>query len=194
MTLTAGAAGFMRRHGHGLGVLLAGLAFGIVPGCAQVRTPAAGMTDTDIAAILWLPEYAVLERDAASPVAIKNGRSIYVDGTGSVVFSMVLSCDNVAKDLRGHFARTEWRPRATQYLNPQIATSFDSGCERHGGGAIPLGSVVAPEPFIGWRGEWENGRGDIVSYSFGGIGQRMRGYAAYVPRDLVELSRRRAVR
>jgi hypothetical protein len=195
MALTAGAAGLMRRHGHGLGVLLlAGLALGVVPGCAQVRTPAAGTTDTDVAAILWLPEYAVLEPDSAQPVSTKNGRNIYVDGTGSVVFSMALSCDPVAKDLSGHFAQTEWRPRATQYLNPQIATSFDSGCERHGGGAIPLGSVVAPAPFVQWRGEWENRSGDIVSYSFGGIGQQMHGYAAYIPREAVEASRRRSVR
>jgi hypothetical protein len=147
--------------------------------------------DTDVAAILWLPEQAVLEPDAARPVSIKNGRSINVDGTGDVVFSIVLGCDDVAKDIRGHFAQTEWRPRATQYLNPQSATSFNSGCQPHGGGVIPPGSVLPPDRFSEWRGEWENGRGDIVTYVVGGTGQKMRGYAAYIPRDVVESTRRK---
>jgi len=147
--------------------------------------------DTAVEAILWLPEQAVLERDAASPVRIANGRSIYIDGSGAMVFSILLGCEDVARDLRGHFARTEWRPRATQYLNPQEATSFNSGCRPHGGGLIPPGSAIPPEPFTEWRGEWENRRGDIVTYVVGGMGQRMRGYAEYVPRHVVESARRK---
>ena len=145
-----------------------------------------------MAEILWLPEHAVLDTDAANPVSTKNGRSINVDGTGAVAFSIVLGCDDVAKDIRGHFARTEWRPRANQYLNPQSATSFNSGCQPRGGGVIPPGSGIPPERFREWRGEWENGRGDIVTYSVGGMGQNMRGYASYIPRDVVESTRRKA--
>ena len=148
-------------------------------------------SDTAVAEILWLPEHAALERDAVRPLRIKNGRSINVDGTGAVVFSIALGCDDVARDIRGHFAQTEWRPRATQYLNPQIATSFNSGCRPHGDSVIPPGSVIPLDRFSEWRGEWENGRGDIVTYTVGGIGQRMRGYAAFIPRDVVDSTRRK---
>jgi hypothetical protein len=147
--------------------------------------------DAAVAEILWLPEHAVLEPDAARPVSIKNGRSINVDGSGAVVFSIALRCDDVAMDIRGHFAQTEWRPRATQYLNPQSATSFNSGCQSHGDRVIPPGSVIPTDRFSEWRGEWENGRGDIVTYVVGGIGQRLRGYAAFIPRDVVESTRRK---
>ena len=40
--------------------------------------------DTAAAQILWLPEHAVLARDLARPVIIKNGRSIYADSSGAV--------------------------------------------------------------------------------------------------------------
>jgi hypothetical protein len=155
--------------------------------CSRARPDATVATaDTAAAEILWLPEHAVLEPDAARPVTIKNGRSIYVDGSGAVVFRIAVKCDDVAKDIGEHFAQTEWRPRSTQYLNPQVATSFNSGCRPHGGGVIRPGSVIPPEPFIEWRGDWENGRGDIVTYAVGGTGPHMHGYAAYIPRDVVE--------
>ena len=160
--------------------------------CSCARPDATAVAPgTVVAAILWLPEHAVLERDAARPASTTNGRSINVDGSGAMVFSVALGCEEVAKDIRGHFAQTEWRPRATQYLNPQIPTSFNSGCRSHGGGAIPPGSAIPPERFSEWRGEWENERGDIVTYIVGGIGQQMRGYAAYIPHQMVEEARRK---
>ena len=147
--------------------------------------------DAAAADILWLPAQATLEKDAARPVLIRNGRSIYVDGSGAVVFSIAIKCDDVVRNITEHFAQTEWRPRSTQYLNPQLATSVSSGCQRHGGGVIPPGSTVPLEPYIEWRGEWENGRGDIVSYVVGGRGQQQRGYAEYVPRLVVESGKRK---
>ena len=141
--------------------------------------------------ILWLPAQATLEKDGARSVLIRNGRSIYVDGSGAVAFSIAIKCDDVVRNITEHFAQTEWRPRSTQYLNPQLATSFSSGCQRHGGGVIPPGSTVPLEPYIEWRGEWENERGDIVSYVVGGTGQQQRGYAEYIPRLVVESGKRK---
>jgi len=146
-----------------------------------------GATAADI---LWLPAQATWDKDAARPVLVRNGRSIYIDGSGAVAFSIAVTCDDVARDITGHFAGTEWRPRSTQYLNPQLATSFSSGCQRHGGGVIPQDSTVPLEPYIEWHGEWENVRGDIVSYVVGGTRQQQRGYAEYLPRRMVELSKR----
>jgi len=135
-----------------------------------------------------------LEEDAARPALITNGRSIYVDGSGAVVFSIAIKCDDAIRQISEHFAQTEWRPRSTQYLNPHLATSFSSGCQRHGGGVILLdsnGRPIPPEPYNEWVGEWENGRGDIVSYVVGGTRQQLRGYGSYIPRHVVESGKRK---
>jgi hypothetical protein len=145
------------------------------------------------AEILWLPAQGVLQENAVRPVLVRNGRSIYIDGSGAVVFSIAIKCDDAVRQITEHFAQTEWRPRSTQYLNPHLATSFSSGCQRHGGGVIPqdsIGRPIPPEPDNEWHGEWENGRGDIVSYVVGGTGQQLRGYAEYVPRQMVESGKR----
>ena len=106
------------------------------------------------------------------------------------MFTIGVACGDVVRTISEHFVQTEWRPRATQYLNPQWATSFRTGCQPHGGGLIPPGSTIPLEPYIEWNGEWENGPGDIVSYVVGGTGQQQRGYAAYIPRSVVESGRR----
>ena len=46
---------------------------------------------------------------------------------------------------------------------------------------------VTPESLHLWEGEWENDRGDVVTYSFVAEGRRMRGYASYDPSRIVEL-------
>jgi hypothetical protein len=103
-----------------------------------------------VAEALWLPAEAVLQEDAARPLLIKNGRSLYVDHSGAVVFTIAVSCGDVVRRICERFAQTEWRPRATQYLNPQLATSFRTGCQPHGGGLIPPGSTIPLEPYIEW--------------------------------------------
>src|SRR5262245_51962354 len=95
--------------------------------CAQTGSPE-GDLNTTAAEILWLPAAASLEEDAARPALIKNGRSIYIGGSGAVVFSIVADCDDVARNISEHFEHTEWQPRARQDLNPQLATSFGIGC------------------------------------------------------------------
>jgi len=163
---------------------------GDLAACAQTNSSGA-VQRAAAADILWLPAQATLKEDGAGPVLIRNGRSIYVDGSGAVAFGIAVNCDDVARDITEHFAPTEWRPRSTQYLNPQLATSFSSGCQPHGGGVTPLGSTVPPEPYIEWRGEWENARGDIVSYVVGGTGQQQVGYAGYIPRLVVDSVKRK---
>ena len=51
-----------------------------------------------------MPAEAILERDAFQPVAIENGRSIYVDGTGAVVFTINTDRDEVSARTVEHFA------------------------------------------------------------------------------------------
>lgn len=152
---------------------------------------AAPGTEADGAAadVLWLPAGAVLENDAFRPVRTKNGCSIYSDGRARVVFSIAIACDDVARGMTDHFARTNWRPRSTGWLDPGPVTSFGSGCQRDGGGVIQEGSTGRPTPtgpYLQWRGERENGQGDILAYMFGGTERARRGVASFIPRQEVD--------
>ena len=166
------------------------VALGFVPGaCAQTGWPASRAST--VAEILWLPVGARLSEDAASPVLVRNGRSIYIDGSGAVAFSLTADCVDVAKDISQYFERTEWQPRSTQDLNPGMATSFSSGCEPQGGGGLVIeldsnGHQIPYGPYFKWHGEWQNDAGDILTYIVGGTGQELSGYASYVPRHLVD--------
>jgi hypothetical protein len=165
--------------------------FVVALGCGAGSPP--NQTASAVAEILWLPANAVLEKDAARPVLIRDGRSIYVDGTGAVVFSIEGDCDAVATEITRHFEQSEWQPRATQDLNPQLPTSFRIGCRTHGGGIMQLdsdGRPVSQERFKQWQGEWDNERGDLLNYFVGGTGRQLRGYASYLPRGVGEERRR----
>ena len=151
--------------------------------------------DTAAAQILWLPDHAVLARDLARSVIIKNGRGIYADSSGAVAFAIESDRAEVSDRVVRHFADAGWHQRSTQQLNPLLPTSYEFGWETHGGGVLaPLGTGDEPtraEPYYEWRGEWENGRGDIVRYMLGGQGRQLRGYADYAPRSVVESGRRK---
>ena len=136
--------------------------------------------------ILWVPVSATLQPDAAAPVLVKNGRSIYVDGSGSVGFIIEGDREAVARQIVRHFAHEGWSQRALQHLNPRLATSFESGWERR---CICLtqadahGNAIPREPLYQWRGEWENGRGDLLTYALSAEGQHVRGYAEFLPAE-----------
>lgn len=156
--------------------------------------PSTPVPDDAAAGILWLPAEARLENYDPS-ARIKDGRGVYVDGSAAVAFSITAGCDDVARRISEHFRPPEWQARSTQYLNPELPTSFKLGCQRlKGGGVLQLdseGRPIPPQSYREWRGEWENGSGDIVSYVFGGPGELLRGYASYLPRHVVEAGRRR---
>ena len=175
-----------RVHGNSRGVFGA---FGCVLGaCVQAGSPVQG-PNTAAAEILWLPAGVGLEDDLTRPVFVRNGRSIFVHGSGAVVFSVTADCAAVATEITKHFEHTQWQQRSTQELNPGLATSFSSGCRSRGGCAIQLdsnGRLIPHEPYNDWHGEWENQRGDIVTYDVGGTGRRLNGYASYVPRNVLE--------
>jgi hypothetical protein len=150
-----------------------------------------------VAELLWTPTAARLEEDAARPMRIKSGRSIYVDGTGAVTFTVVGECDVITRDITDHFNDTQWRRRSRQDLNPQFETSFESGCQPYGGGLLQLdttGRPVPRGPYYRWHGEWENENGDVLTYMLGGEDRQWRGHATYVPRPVIEERRRRLAR
>jgi len=141
------------------------------------------LLDTKGPGVLWLPQGSVLEHDGIEPLALKNGRSIYVDGSSAVVFSISADRQRVSDLLIRHFASEGWRHRTTQRLNPSFPTSFEGGWERHCG--CVFRRDLPREPYFKWRGEWENDRGDEVSYAVEGLGNHLRGYAAYIPHGLL---------
>jgi len=179
------------RYGEGTAWLVMTALGWALAGCGGAEVPAT-VADISAADTLWVPDQASIEEQALAPVLIKDGRGIYRDGSATVVFSIAIPCDDVARSVTAHFADTEWRPRPRQWLSPALPTSFGSGCQRQGGGLIawnPGRREVPAGPYEEWRGEWENKRGDILTYSLGGIEGSVRGAASYVPRQVADAAR-----
>jgi hypothetical protein len=144
--------------------------------------------------ILWVPDNAAIEADKIfRPVAVVYGRSVFIDGSAHVAFTMRGEREALTTQIVNHFALTEWRARDREYLNPQIFTSFNTGW-RHVCGCIMItdadGRPVSREPYYDWHGEWDNQQGDVVQYALSADGPRLRGYASFIPKRLVELRRR----
>ena len=79
------------------------------------------------------------------------------------------------------------------YLNPHIPTSFENGWSRRQSGILhlePGGQPIQEEAYYEWRGEWEDAEGNVITYSLFAQGQRLKGYAAGVPKRLVDAARR----
>jgi hypothetical protein len=153
------------------------------------------LTAAQVADVLWLPEGANLEKDATHPTRIINGRSVYVDGSGAVGFT-VFDCDSLARALVDHFVPPTWRQRTLREFSPRTPIKFERKCRpatRGGGGIVDLdanGQPIPPKPKMFWFGEWETERGDLVTYDFSGWQQQIFGYASYAPRHAVEERRR----
>ena len=108
-------------------------------------------------------------------MALRNGRSVYVDGSAAVIFTVQRGPTSLSDLLGRHFADNGWLPRATQYMNPHLPTSFALGWRTLPVGVLTLdrgGAPVTREPY-GWTGEWENDRGAVV-YSLHSEGCEIR--------------------
>lgn len=152
----------------------------VAVGCSQSPSP-------EVADALWLPSSVTIEPDAMKPSRLASGRSVYQDGSGGVAFSARSECQRLAMSISEHFAGAGSVAQEHQRLNPQLPTSFATGCSRHGGGVLPAGrpSVTHVAPYLAWVGEWANANGDLVTYTFGGAGDTLRGYATYIPKSVL---------
>lgn len=137
------------------------------------------MPDPAVAELLWLPSDARLRKDVMQPVVIRNGRSIYVDGSAAVYFDVATACDELARTVSARFTDSVWRRRTSGLYNPQQALPLGDDCLRSMGDTR------------GWRAEWENRRGDIITYAFGGEANQLHGEAAYLPGAVSKEVRRR---
>jgi hypothetical protein len=151
--------------------------------------------DPAIADVLWLPEEAVVEPHSQGSVASRNGRSVYVDRTAAVAFTITIDRERLSGALVEHFAQLGWRQRQMQHVNPQRPTSFASGWRIVGNGlliSMPGGRPLpAREPYYQWRGEWEEAEGNLLEYAVGGEGREIRGRASYAPRIVAAAAMRR---
>jgi hypothetical protein len=155
-------------------------------GASPVRVSEAANT-------LWLPAGAEITLDPRGAVSIQRGRSLYVDGTAHVSFSVTGERHKLAAALICHFTTSGWRQRTTQYMNPRFATSFKDGWQRQCACILqtdPEGKPILREPQYEWRGEWEDPLGNIVAYSLAAEGRLVRGYAVYIPQPLADAARR----
>jgi hypothetical protein len=157
--------------------------------------PASAVALVEPTAVLWVPVDASIEPDMMTPREVRNGRSLYLDGSAGVVFMVATTCGELARLIMAHFDGTMWRRRANDWLNPSMPTSFDAGCDRRQAGiALPRtdGRRSGPRFYEQWHGQWENDRGDIVDYKFmGADGSPMRGYASYGPAENISKLRSR---
>jgi hypothetical protein len=77
--------------------------------CAPVSLPQ--HPDTAGADFLWVPTQATVSDDGARPVAVKNGRSVYVDGSSAVGFTLIGEREALSSEIVRHYTLTEWRRR-----------------------------------------------------------------------------------
>lgn len=140
----------------------------------------AGVPTSAGADVLWLPGEAVLKPDAAYPVVVVNGRSIYKSGSAAVSFAVEADPNALVRRLTTHFAAHGWQERLNQQLNPHLETSFKTGFTPAGGGVFSPGQTEQL-PYLRWHGEWQSPSGEAVLYSLGAQGTRIQGYASYAP-------------
>jgi len=159
---------------------------------ASCTTPAASRPD-----LLFVPANATLLPDLPRPIALRDGRSVYEDGSAAVRFEITGDRDDVTNQIIRYFEKLEWRQRPTQYMNTHIATSFDAGWQGQCACILVLdaqGNPVVRPKLYRWQGGWENKSGDVVTYSLYAEGGHVRGSASYVPIRLVRASIRRKSR
>jgi hypothetical protein len=151
--------------------------------------------DTSIADILFVPVDAKVDPPPPfGPIAVKNGRRIYIDGTTDIWFSIDADREKLTSQLVRYFARRGWRQRTNQFLNPRIATSFAGGWQ-HRCACLILrndnGQIRQRGQLFEWQGEWENARHDQVTYYFFAEDRAIHGGGYYQPAAVIdEVSRK----
>lgn len=125
-----------------------------------------------MADLLWLPPEAQIQPDRTQPLLVRNGRSVYVDGSAAVYFTIDMDCDDLAARVLTQAGAARWHRRSTPVDNPNQGLPAGNRCLQSAGD-------------IGWAGEWDDARGNVIRYAFGGSGRQLRGEAGFRPHDLV---------
>jgi hypothetical protein len=143
--------------------------------------------------VLWLPANATIELD---PITGKASRTVYADGSGGVGFTAAnADRDELTRQLAQHFEQHGWHARPTTSIDfPGRVTSFIAGWTKQACGCLVLtdreGKPIPAVKTSEWIGEWEDTRGDVITYSLRAIDDLVYGYAGYVPAWIVEKHKR----
>ena len=141
----------------------------------------------DPKSFLWIPPEATILWPATS-----NQR-----GIANVAFTIPLSDlgqrDAFTARLSQRLEEAGWRRRSREYLNPTVATSFEEGWKRAGGGLLPPAGAPKRKPgSYRWTGQWDDAEGkNVIHYRLfayylpEGLGAQIRISAEYVPLKLV---------
>jgi len=132
---------------------------------------------------LWIPDGA-----------IDISREAFKDGSAVAGFTVTIgdARDQFAARLRQHFEPNGWNPRATEWLNPNMPTSFERGWVNGAGGVRPTDGQGKPLPLVQvylWTGEWESAEGDVVTYNLMTQNASVRVSAAYLPIRVIRSAR-----
>lgn len=135
----------------------------------EAATKDATDVDTSVADILFVPVDAKVDPPAPfGPIAVKNGRRIYIDGTTDIWFSVDADRQKLTTQLIRYFAA---RLASTHEPIPESGDR-DVICRRRQHGCACLisrdanGHLKQRGQLFEWQGEWENARHDQVTYYF----------------------------
>lgn len=140
--------------------------------------------------VLWLPPAAHIQFDTTGAIAVNKGRATYIDGSNPVAFALSGDREDTARQITQHCADIGWRQRERQHMNPRHSTSFQDGWQSRCACVIPTDAAghslpLPTDRLYEWHGEWENDRGDILTYDLSVAGNRLNGFAAFVPASVV---------
>ena len=141
--------------------------------------------------VLWVPPEAILDPpDTRGPIGVRNGWSIYIDGTMSVVFDAPVGRDDLVPLIRAHFKQIGWREASDRYYGGSQGTTFKTGWFRRPCGCVVQldadGNMIPRQPQYEWRGAWRSRNGDVVNYVFSTYAYTLRGIGSYYPSELVK--------
>lgn len=169
-------------------VPVAGLLFALQAGGASDQREAATRVDhVAVAQALWAPRSAAVVVPPSRSEQVLNGRLIHGDGTGALTFTLTERCDRTAAGLVEHFRASGWRQRRSQILMPRLRTSFTTGCERVPNGILSPEATTKGEQSpvaLAWHGEWEDNKGNTLTYDVSSDSDRAQVHATFLPVDV----------
>lgn len=168
-------------------VPLVGLVFALhAGGAVDQREAATDVNSSAVAQALWAPRSAAVVSPSRGEQVV-NGRLINGDGTGTLTYTVKERCDRAAASLVEHFRASLWRQRKSQILMPRLRTSFTTGCERVPNGVVsPNGAAMGDQGSIAlaWHGEWEDNKGNTLTYDVSSDGNEARVRATFLPAEV----------